>query len=189
MSDNNTEIERAWVIKKLPTMHQVKPASYHEIGYLLTTNPKDKTPGELRVFRKGNPDWEYGITVKNMGDMYRNEWEGRLFPEWAFDVLWDHTKSARVFKTRFYSSLHSFEELLNDSSKPHLLFEIDVYEGKLYGLIRVECEFSSVSEAEDFELPSMMGKAVEVTTDKRFKNSKLAQLSRKEYQELINELG
>ena len=181
MSSDELEIERSWVIGQIPPIHEVKSAVYHEIGYLLTTNPEDKEPGELRVWRKSTPEWEYGITVKNMGDVSRNEWEGKLFPEWAFNVLWDHTKSVRVYKTRFYSAVKH--------NGLDLVLEIDVYEGNLDGLIRVECEFPTVAAANNFFLPSMVGKAIEVTYDKRFKNSKLAKLSKEEYKELMSDLS
>ena len=53
-----------------------------------------------------------------------------------------------------------------------IVAELDVYHGKLDGLITVETEFESEKQANAFSPPSWFGK--DVTTDKRYKNKNLA---------------
>ena len=53
-------------------------------------------------------------------------------------------------------------------------FEFDEYKLGLFGLVIVECEFSTREEAEAFVLPDWVGHATEVTKDPRYKNQMLA---------------
>ena len=188
MAHDELEIERSWVIKALPEKSLVDHAIYHEIGYLFN---KD---GELRVYKKKLPDkWKYGITVKEDGGLARREWEEKLFPEWAFEVVWPNTTGARVCKTRHfvYWVEQEFQEHFvhhGSSGLPPLLIEIDEYQGNLSGLVRMECEFPSEDEAAKFEVPGWAEGAIEVTHDSRFKNKNLAKLSCDEFLELMESL-
>ena len=155
-----TEIERQFVIPNLPESYRIDHSIYHEVGYVIVHN------GELRVFRKKLPGrWKFAITVKEDGNLAREEWEKEL-PEWAFNIVWPNTKGARVHKTRH------FVHYVNDFGV--YLLEIDDYKKSLEGLIRLECEFKTVEAATDFVLPAWAEDAVEVTNDPRYKNKNLA---------------
>lgn len=181
MAHNQNEIERAWVVSELPSIELVTHSVYHEIGYLVVTDPSMDSPGELRVYRKKLPDrWKFGITVKGMGDVSRKEWEDKEFPEWAFCILWQYVEDRIVYKTRHFSPM-----VFNNVD---LLLEVDEYHNNLEGLIRLECEFESEEQAEKFWLPSWVKNPNEVTYDKRFKNSRLSTLSKEEFKELMNDL-
>ena len=53
-------------------------------------------------------------------------------------------------------------------------FELDVFKGKLEGLVCLEIEFDSVEEANSFNVPGWVKK--EVTNDIRYTNSELSKL-------------
>ncbi len=184
MAFDEIEIERSWVISALPKKPLIDHEVYHEIGYLFSEG------GELRVYKKKMPNgWEYGITVKNEGDLSRREWEDKQFPEWAFDVVWPNTLGARVCKTRHFVFVSTTGQLVKLSDPLIFLIEIDEYVGNCEGLIRLECEFINESHAEAFVLPDWATDAIEVTHDSRFKGKNLASLSRKEFKELMDDLS
>jgi adenylate cyclase len=92
--------------------------------------------------------------------MVRSESEIELTSE-QFDSLWPATEGRRVEKTRRVWPLEGGPAA-----------EVDVYAGRLDGLVVVEVEFVSASEAEAFVAPAWFGS--EVTDDDRFKNRRLA---------------
>jgi len=172
MAHDHLEVERSWVIKAVPDKSLIAHSVYHEIGYLF------HDPGELRVYAKKLLDgWKYGITVKSDGDLARQEWEDKEFPEWAFNIVWPKTKTNRIYKTRYYI------DIIHNNIK--LLIEVDEYLENCEDLIRMECEFPSQEAAESFWLPSWI-EGFEVTNDSRFKNKNLARLSREEFKALKN---
>lgn len=155
-----TEIERQFVIPSLPEKYRIDHSVYHEVGYVITSS------GELRVFKKKLPDrWKFAITIKEDGNLSREEWEKEL-PEWAFNIVWPDTQGARVHKTRH------FVNYANDIGV--YLVEVDEYVKSLKGLIRLECEFKTEGAARRFILPGWADGAIEVTNDPRYKNKNLA---------------
>lgn len=112
---------------------------------------------EVRIRKRGNNCY---ITIKGEGDLERDELEGAV-PCWAFDALWPKC-NLRIEKQR---------HTVNDAG--HTL-EIDVYTGRLGGLVIMEVEFPTVDAAIAFVAPSWVGTAREVTGDKRYKNKLLA---------------
>jgi CYTH domain-containing protein len=58
--------------------------------------------------------------------------------------------------------------------RPPLTFEIDLYLGALARLMILEVEFPDMASAEAFVIPDVMGEALEVTHDKRYRNKNLA---------------
>jgi len=143
------EIERKFVIQKLPE----GVSSGKEIlqGYIWY-DP------EVRLRKIGK---EHRLTIKSAGSLAREESE-HVIPEELFTLLWPLVGSKVVKKTRHLLGY-------ND-----LVFEIDVYSGKYEGLITLECEFTSIEEAERFELPDRLGSAIDVTYDSRFRNKELS---------------
>ena len=80
--------------------------------------------------------------------------------EEQFQELWPATEGRRVEKTRY------------DFDMPDGTVIIDVYGGRLEGLLTAEVEFSSIEESESFSSPEWFG--TEVTADSRYKNGHLA---------------
>jgi CYTH domain-containing protein len=66
-------------------------------------------------------------------------------------------------------------------------FGIDVFEGKLAGLVLAEAEFSSAEEAAALDLPAFLSE--EVTSDRRFTGGSLAAVGRRQLTELLREFG
>jgi adenylate cyclase len=148
-----SEIERKWRLRFVPgELHG--HSALVEQGYILTGDP------ELRLRREDN---DFMMTVKGDGDIERPEWNSKV-PPWVFDTLWPQvTHSLRKLRmTNFYQSQ---------------VLEIDTYLDNLDGLFTLECEFSSIEEAEAFEPPDWAAGAMEVTYDPQYKNKNLAQLT------------
>lgn len=148
------EIERKFLVDL--TLLDASPEDFEYAtirqGYLVI----GEDGSEARVRDKAG---KYSITVKTKGDLVRGEWETEL-TESQFEILWPATEGKRVEKTRFKIP---YDE--------HVI-ELDIYEGDLEGLVSAEIEFESIQAAEQFEVPTWLGR--DVTEDSRFKNQNLA---------------
>lgn len=146
------EIERKWVLAAPPPLDDKKSEEIRQ-GYIL------RGKVEMRVRRAED---SFFLTVKReAADGGRNEWETEI-EEWVFDALWRTTKGRRLRKRR-YTWKEGRQRL-----------ELDIYEGKLKGLIVLECEFRSAAAAKRFTLPDWAAGAREVTSDGAFRNETLA---------------
>ena len=112
---------------------------------------------EVRLRRKGAAYFE---TVKRGSGIERDEVEVMLCAE-QFWTLWVATEGRRLEKRRYAVPLGE-----------GLVAEIDVYGGRLEGLMCVEVEFGSVDTASEFVPPEWFGR--EVTEDVNYKNRSLA---------------
>lgn len=145
------EIERKWLVDKLPDLLNVK--SYEIIqGYISISDNGD----EVRLRKKGDL---YFQTVKSRGGLVRSEVEIELTKE-QFDLLWPTTEGRRIVKTRYAIAYNS------------LIIELDSYKENLEGLKVVEVEFNTIKEAKVFNVPTWFG--IEVTEDEAYKNKNLA---------------
>lgn len=115
---------------------------------------------EVRVRDKGGA---YVLTVKGGRGIERTEVEIEIDAA-GFDELWALAPDRRIDKTR--------HEIEVDGHTA----ELDVYAGPLEGLLVVEVEFASRSEAEAFVPPAWFGE--EVTGDDRWSNAALAAAGR-----------
>ncbi len=79
----------------------------------------------------------------------------------AFERLWPLTEGRRLTKVR-----HTHED------EPGVVFELDVYEDTLDGLVTLEVEFASEDAARAWTPPAWAGR--EVTGDKAYANQTLA---------------
>lgn len=145
------EIERKFLLSKLPPAELLRNEDKLMQAYLLTGK------GELRIRSKTQ---KFFMTVKGEGTISREEWETEI-PEWVFNQLWYGNETRCLVKLR-YKIRHM-----------GWWVEVDEYFAKLHGLITLECEFSSLEEAESFVLPPWAKDAVEVTEDQRYKNKSL----------------
>ncbi len=156
------EIERKYLVTLLPdNLSQYKNKKIEQ-GYLCH-NPT------IRI-RKSNE--AYILTYKSkfglesVGDNWpsvNNEVELPLTEE-AYLELKKKIDDNMVFKTRYLIPLW------ND-----LTAELDIFEGKLSGLVIVEVEFPNLEAANTFQPPEWFGK--DLSGDKRFSNYHLSKQS------------
>jgi adenylate cyclase len=147
------EIERKLLVEALPDDLDGWDAARLEQGYLAITDEV-----EVRVRRKGGATAV--LTVKSSPALARVEEELPLDGD-AFERLWPLTEGRRLVKVR-----HTRE------AAPGVLFELDVYEGALAGLVTLEVEFADEDAANAWTPPPWAGR--EVTGDKAYANQSLA---------------
>lgn len=145
------EIERKFLVADLSVLEGRKGFSIVQ-GYLA----KDAISVRVRTF--GNQAF---LTLKGPTcGISRDEFEYQIPLEDALAMLECYCASRLIRKTRYLI--------------PHRdhVFEVDVFEGKLAGLVIAEVELTS--EAQPVDLPPWIGG--EVTGDSRFGNFSLAQM-------------
>jgi adenylate cyclase len=145
------EIERKFLVDRLPGGLDEHPSAEIEQGYLAITDEV-----EVRVRRYGEQAF---LTVKSGGGEVRVEEEIEIDPR-RFAALWPLTDNRRIEKRRY-----------RIPAGP-LTIELDVYHGRLSGLQVAEVEFDSPEDAAEFTPPEWIGR--EVTGDPRYKNQRLA---------------
>lgn len=150
-----TEVERKFLVSKIPELAGLKNEEILQ-GYIRTASDC----AEVRVRRKGD---KYFQTIKSDGGLTRSEIELEISKE-QFDLLWTTTKGRRLKKTRYEIPYEGFT------------IEMDVYSGKLNGLVVAEVEFVSEVESTLFTPPPWFGQ--EVTNDRAFRNKTLARRGR-----------
>ena len=143
------EIERKFLDATIPD-ELPEPGMEIRQAYLSTE------PTEVRV--RSTDGGRHELTVKSQGGLTRAEVSVPV-PSGQFDELLSLAHGL-IEKTRHHVDLDGYTA------------EVDVYGGKLDGLVVVEVEFPSEQEATSFVPPSWFGR--EVTTDGRFRNAALA---------------
>jgi CYTH domain-containing protein len=151
-TDSHCEIERKFLVRKLPDDLATRPSAQISQGYLVSTD--DGLQVRLR-----QSDKNYSLTYKRGLGNVREEREVELLAE-QFSALWPATEGKRVLKTRY-------EIPLGD-----LVVEIDVYGGRHEGLVVAEVEFDDEESATRFQPPEWLGD--DVTGDPRYSNQLLA---------------
>ena len=148
-----TEIERKFLVSNLDECLQHHTNSKSIVQGYLSFDP-------ARTVRIRKTDTGAFLTIKGKsnatGDT-RLEWEKEI-PENEATLLLDLCLGETIRKTRYLVPHQSH------------LFEVDVFSGKLQGLVIAEVELSA--DDEQLDLPIWIGE--EVTGDPRFYNSDLA---------------
>jgi adenylate cyclase len=148
------EIERKLLVEDLPSLDDGSwTARRLEQGYLAVTDAV-----EVRVRRTDGGDAR--LTVKSAPGLSRVEEELELDSD-AFERLWPLTEGRRVVKTRW-----------SRDDGDGVVFELDVYEGTLSGLVTLEVEFVDEDAARAWSPPAWAGR--EVTGEKAYANQSLA---------------
>lgn len=146
------EIERKWLIKKLP--ENIEQYNYHLIEQAyLTTNP---------VIRVRREDDTYYMTYKGSGLMAREEYNLPLTKE-AYLTLKTKAEGNIITKKRFLIPIDPYT------------IELDVFEEPFAPLIIAEIEFPTVEEALSYKALDWFGE--DVTNNTEYHNSTM---SRKE---------
>ena len=143
------EIERKFVIEKLPDDINEYPSKFIEQAYIL----RDPV---IRIRRAGD---HYLFTVKGNGKMAREEHEMPLTEE-SYNDLMAKTEGNIIRKKRYFIPY------------PPFTIELDVFEEPFDDMMMAEVEFLSVREAEDFVPPEWFGE--DVTQDSRYHNSSMS---------------
>ncbi|GGA77925.1 adenylate cyclase [Neiella marina] len=146
------EVERKFLVQQLPDLEQATKVRIRQ-GYITQTDDSV----ELRLRQKGD---NYFLTLKSGDGLVRSENEISISAQ-QFDQLWPNTLGQRIEKVRWKGQISE-----------QLQFELDVFEGSLAPLQLVEVEFSSVAQAEGFQVPDWFGD--DVTLIKGYKNKALA---------------
>jgi adenylate cyclase len=145
------EIERKFVVDHVPEEIRAGARPEHiRQGYL------SLEPAEVRV--RSRDEAEHELTVKSLGGLSRAEVNLQLTAG-QFEELWPLVQRS-IEKDR---SRHEVEGWTA---------EVDVYSGKLAGLVVAEIEFPSETDARAFTPPAWFG--AEVTADPRYRNVSLA---------------
>jgi CYTH domain-containing protein len=147
------EIERKFLVTSRPPHLERYPCSQIEQAYLAI----DPAGTEVRIRRRAGAT---SLTVKGGRGRSRAEEEIEI-DSGRFARLWELAHGRCLEKTRY--------ELPGDGV---LTIELDVYEGRLAGLVTAEVEFPSEEDADRFVPPPWFGK--EVTDDDAYKNQRLA---------------
>jgi len=146
------EIERKFVLDAPPQGLDDHPSEPISQGYLALDGDV-----EVRLRRRGERAF---LTIKGGGGRRRVEQELEL-DQTRFDELWPLTAGRRIVKRRYVVP-----------APDALLFEVDVYEEELAGLVVAEVEFPDDAAADAFAPEEWLGR--EVTDDPRWKNQALA---------------
>ncbi len=160
------EIERTFLVKKLPADLSRFKASKIRQGYI------SPSPSPLRVRQRDN---KFEITKKfplKDGDWSSAEEINIPLKEEEFNKFWPLAK-ASLEKTRYVIPLEN-----------NLIAELDIFEGKLKGLVFVEVEFPSSDEMEKFVPLDWFGP--DITQEDFSANSFLAGKTFEEIEKIIN---
>lgn len=145
------EIERKFLLASLPEEIEYYPRVHIRQGYLAIS------PDGVEV-RLRRENAKYYETIKLGSGKTRAEYEIEL-TEAQFTVLWGATAGRQIEKTRY--------KIPNGQN----LIELDVYRGRLEGLLTAEIEFDSEELSNTFSPPPWFDR--EVTHDERYKNRAL----------------
>jgi CYTH domain-containing protein len=151
-STPHREIERKFLVRKLPDDLAARPHTEISQGYLAIADDGL----QVRLRKKGG---QCSLTYKRGVGPVREEREVELTAE-QFATLWPATDGKRLVKTRY------------DIPFGNRVVEIDIYEGRHKGLVVAEVEFDDEESAKIFQPPDWLGD--DVTGDPRYSNQLLA---------------
>jgi len=146
------EIERKFLVRKLPDGLTSYPSSDISQGYLVSLDDGL----QVRLRKSGE---RHLLTYKRGTGNVREEREVELTAE-QFAAFWPATKGKRLVKTRYEIPFGDY------------VVEIDVYHDRHEGLVVAEVEFDTEEVAKDFQPPDWLGD--DVTGDPRYSNQLLA---------------
>ncbi|MBP9758289.1 class I tRNA ligase family protein [Candidatus Dojkabacteria bacterium] len=150
----NVELEKAWLVKELPT--DLKKCKKSQITQAYLQDYKDEKGRSVKDARIRKIDGVHQLTVKFYAGSEKES--GQLFEETKEITKEEYielikTAKSKIVKTRYYYPLEN-----------GLTAEIDCYENNLKGLEVVEVEFPTLSKEQNFKEPEWFGKE---TTDSK----------------------
>ncbi len=165
------ENEFSFLVKYLPNDLEKHLKKEIKQGYF------SNLPSPLRIRKQ---DDKYFLTKKvpiKEGDASRHNETEILIKEEEFKLLWSICKKS-LEKTRYYYPIDC-----PSATESNLTAEVDLYHGKLEGLVTVEVEFSSESERKNFMPPDWFGR--DITQEEWALNSVLCDLDYEKVKKLI----
>ena len=145
------EIERKYLLKKLPDNVDTYRHRHLEQGYLCTAP----------VVRIRKDDDRYELTYKSGGMMVRQEYNLLLTKD-SYEHLKNKIDGRLISKKRYMIPYEKY------------MIELDVFENDLAPLVLAEVEFETEEEANSFTPPEWFGK--DVTLSNAYHNSVLSQI-------------
>ena len=145
------EIERKYLLKKMPDNLDTYRHRHLEQGYLCTAP----------VVRIRKDDDRYELTYKSGGMMVRQEYNLLLTKD-SYEHLKKKVDGRLITKKRYMIPYEKY------------MIELDVFENDLAPLVLAEVEFETEEEANSFTPPEWFGK--DVTFSKAYHNSVLSQI-------------
>lgn len=145
------EIERKFLIKRLPDNLENYPCRHLEQGYLCTSPV-------VRIRRDND---KYELTYKGSGMMVREEHNLPLTQS-SYEHLKEKIDGRLIIKKRYMIPYKSYT------------IELDVFENDLAPLTLAEVEFATEDDANNFNAPDWF--AEDVTFEKIYHNSVLSRL-------------
>lgn len=150
------EIEHKYLIKEMPKNLSKYKKKEIEQGYL------NRSP-VLRI-RKSNDDYILTYKLKKEkgsdNEPICNEEIEAVLTEEAYEHLKTKVDFNIIIKTRYIIPYKTGDKTYK--------IELDVFHGKLEGLVFAEVEFESVEDAKSFKKPRWFGK--KISGDKRYRN-------------------
>lgn len=152
------EIERKFLVKTMPELTGAKVKKIEQ-GYLCS--------GPIVRIRRSNED--YILTYKSKAGLsqdyaIQNEEVELPLTREAYEHLREKIDGALVEKSRYVFAVGE-----------RLWAELDVFEGRLSGLVLAEVEFASEEEAKNFVPPDWLGE--DVSGDRAFSNAYLSRVT------------
>ena len=150
------EIEKKFKVKKLPIelLENIEPLE------LTQTYLQAKEGEEVRVRAINNSTFVMTVKKPTNSANVREEVEGEISKE-EYETYLKLQIGRQIKKKRY--------KIPDDNG---LIYELDIYQGDLDGLMVVEVEFPTEEMANSFVKPDWFGN--EVTSDKSYKNASLA---------------
>lgn len=157
------EIERKYLLKKLPEYLDSYPYHIIEQAYL-NTSP---------VIRVRQQDDSYYLTYKGGGLMAREEYNLPLDAD-SYQHLLKKADGNVISKKRYLIPLKNpqFTSDFVPLSTPELVIELDIFAEPFAPLIMAEVEFSSIEMANAFIPPEWFGE--DVTMNPKYHNSNMS---------------
>jgi len=147
----NLEIERKFLLEKIP--HGISRLPHKRIAQTYLLSSKNN---EIRLRKEGS---QHILTLKRGNGISREENELKISKD-LFNYLWKSAPcGSPITKTRYILAYGGRK------------IEIDVFSGRLSGLITAEIEFESVEAARKFKPLPWFGN--EITFDENYKNKNL----------------
>lgn len=154
------EVERKFLVKDLPDLSDLEPIQYER--YFLEITEKSET----RIQSKNN---KYELEKKSNESSLSSKKDKKEITKDEFDKL----------KKEASKSIIRESYLLSENPET----TIKIYHGDFEGLIRLEVEFESEKEANNYVPPAWAGK--EITGTKLGRDSSLIKLTKKNFKELL----
>lgn len=153
------EIERKFAVKNIPDFLEKCPKSEIEQGYLCI-KPTVRIRKEDKKYTLNYKWKQKGIDEKIA---IQNIEYTMLLTKENYEILRNKIENNMIIKDRYKINIEN-----------KLVVELDVFHGKLEGLIIAEVEFKDLIQAENFIKPIWLGK--DITFDKRYDNTVLSKV-------------